>query len=301
MGELADRRLLVAARADFIDGIDPDLHGVPEHVAASWRRSMSSGVLPNEVSSEYFTDLDTGSRLVHCAQPVIEQLAEQIADIPMCVALTDQHARLLARRDSDSWFGRVADRVYFAQGFGYAEGAVGTNGVGTVLEFGESVHIVGAEHFVDALQPFACAGAPVRDPFSGRILGVLDISCLSDHSSPILHSLVRSAASRIERNLLMERDLHQQALFDVYARVDARGRQAVLAVGPRVVMANATMQTLVDAGDQEALQEHVRFVMRGCRPSTSTSACPPARGCGCAARRSRSGATSRAWSPWSGC
>ena len=34
--------------------------------------------------------------------------------------------------------------------FGYAEGAVGTNGVGTVLEFGESVHIVGAEHFAVA-------------------------------------------------------------------------------------------------------------------------------------------------------
>lgn len=261
MGELADRRLLVAARADFLDGIDPHLRGVPEHVAASWRRSMSSGVQPNEVSSEYFTDLDLGSRLVRCAQPVIEQLAEQIADIPMCVALTDHQARLLARRDSDAWFGRVADRVYFAQGFGYAEGAVGTNGVGTVLEFGESVHIVGAEHFVDALQPFACAGAPVRDPFSGRILGVLDISCLSDHSSPILHSLVRSAASRIERNLLMDRNQHQQALFDVYSRVDARGRQAVLAVGPRVVMANSTMQTMLDAGDQEALQEHVRFVM----------------------------------------
>ncbi len=261
MGELADRRVLVAARADFLDGIDPHLHGVPEHVAASWRRSMSSGVQPNEVSSEYFPDLDLGSRLVRCAQPVIEQLAEQIADIPMCVALTDHQARLLARRDSDSWFGRVADRVYFAQGFGYAEGAVGTNGVGTVLEFGESVHIVGAEHFVDALQPFACAGAPVRDPFSGRILGVLDISCLSEHSSPILHSLVRSAASRIERNLLMDRNQHQQALFDVYSRVDARGRQAVLAVGPRVVMANSTMQTMLDASDREALQEHVRFVM----------------------------------------
>jgi sigma-54 dependent transcriptional regulator, acetoin dehydrogenase operon transcriptional activator AcoR len=263
MGELADRRLLVAARADFLEGIDPHLHGVPELVAASWRRSRSSGVQPDEVSSEYFTDLDLGSRLVRCAQPVIEQLAEQIADIPMCVALTDHKARLLARRDSDAWFGRVADRVYFAQGFGYAEGAVGTNGVGTVLEFGESVHIVGAEHFVDALQPFACAGAPVRDPFSGRILGVLDISCLSDHSSPILRSLVRSAASRIERNLLMDRNQQQQALFDVYSRVDARGRQAVLAVGPRVVMANSTMQTLLDAGDQEALQEHVRFVMHG--------------------------------------
>jgi sigma-54 dependent transcriptional regulator, acetoin dehydrogenase operon transcriptional activator AcoR len=35
----------------------------------------------------------------------------------------------------------------------------------------------------------------------------------------------------------------------------------VLAVGPRVVMTNSTMQTLLDAGDQEALQEHVRFMM----------------------------------------
>jgi hypothetical protein len=52
MGELADRRLLVAARADFLEGIDPHLHGVPELVAASWRRSRSSGVQPDEVSSE---------------------------------------------------------------------------------------------------------------------------------------------------------------------------------------------------------------------------------------------------------
>lgn len=262
MGDVADRRLLLAtARADFLEGADPDLRGVPHHVAASWRRSASQGVHPSELSSEYFTELDLGSRLARCAQTVIEQLAEQIADIPMCVALTDDRARILARRDSSSWIGRVLDRVYFAQGFGYAEGAVGTNGVGTVLEFGESVHIVGPEHFVDTLQSFACAGAPVRDPFTGRIEGVLDISCLSDHSTPILHSLVRSAAHRIESNLLMDRNQLQQALFDAYSRVDARSRQAVLAVGHRVVMANSPMQTLLDLGDLEVLQDHVRFVM----------------------------------------
>jgi transcriptional regulator of acetoin/glycerol metabolism len=123
------------------------------------------------------------------------------------------------------------------------------------------VHIVGAEHFVDTLQSFACAGAPIRDPFTGRIEGVLDISCLSDHSTPIMHSLVRSAASRIESNLLMDRNQLQQALFDVYSRVDARSREAVLAVGQRMVMANSPMQTLLDPDDQEALQDHVRFVM----------------------------------------
>lgn len=264
MGDLADRRFrLASARAEFLEGVDPDLRGVPGHVAASWRRSASSGVHPSDVSTEYFTDLDVGSRLARCSEPVIEHLVEQTRDVPMCVALTDHRARLLARRDSDPWFGRIADRVYFAQGFGYAEGSVGTNGVGTVLEFGESVHIVGAEHFVDPLQPFACAGAPVRDPFTGRIEGVLDISCLSDHSSPIMHSLARSAASQIEHNLLTDRNQLQQALFDVYTRVDARSRDAVLAVGPRVVMTNPALQTLLRPGDQEALQDHVRFVMHG--------------------------------------
>jgi transcriptional regulator of acetoin/glycerol metabolism len=253
--------MLVSARAAFLERADADLRGVPDHVAASWRRSVAGGVHPDAVTTEYHADLDVGSRLVRCARPVIEQLAEQIADIPTCVALTDDRARLLVRRDSSPVFGRVADRQYFAEGFCYAEGSVGTNGVGTVLEFGESVHIVGPEHFVESLQPYACAGAPIRDPFTGRIEGVLDISCMSGSSSPILHSLVRSAAARIQQNLLTDRNQEQQALFDAYTRVDGRSRQAVLAVGPRTVMANSPMQTLLDAGDTVALQDHVRFVM----------------------------------------
>ncbi|MDN5918448.1 MAG: Fis family transcriptional regulator [Pseudonocardia sp.] len=268
MSDSADRRhLLAMARADFLEGVsDPLRSGVPDHVIASWRRSISRGVRPSAIESPYSTELDLGSRLVRCAEPVIDQLAEQVADIPMCVALTDSKARLLTRKDSSHAFGRVTDRVYFAQGFGYAEDSVGTNGVGTVLEYGQSVHIVGPEHFVDTLQSFACAGAPVRDPFTGRIEGVLDISCFADHSTPILHSLVKTAAARIEQNLVSDRNQAQQALFDMYSRVDARSRDAVLAVGPTLVMANTRMQSMVDALDRDSLEGHVRFLMR--RPAT---------------------------------
>ncbi|MCU1604279.1 MAG: modulated sigma54 specific transcriptional regulator, Fis family [Modestobacter sp.] len=264
MPDHADRRLLLTtARAHLLEGADRVPRGVPSNVAASWRRSVSAGVDPGELPREYSTDLDLGSRLVCCAQPVIEQLAQELADVPMCVALTDNRARLVVRRDSDTRIGRVLDGVYFAQGFGYAEGVVGTNGVGTVLEFGESVHIVGAEHFVEPLQTFACAGAPIRDPFTGRIDGVLDISCRSRDSTPLMHSVVRAAAARIGRNLVMDRDQGQQALFELYSRVDARSRGAVLAVGQRIVMGNAAMQTLLDPLDLVALQDHVRFAMTG--------------------------------------
>ena len=262
MGDvLARRRLLTSAREQLLDRPDADLPGIPGHVAASWRRSLARGVDPGVVANRHHPDLDVDSRLVRCARPVIEQLAEQIAGAPACVVLTDDQARLLVRLDTTAAIGRAADDNYFAEGFGYDEGAVGTNGVGTVLEAGGSVHVVGAEHFVEPLQPYACAGAPVRDPFTGRIEGVLDVSCRAEHSSPILHSVVTSAAARIQDALLHDRDTGQQAVFDLYTRVDARSRRAVLAVGRRTMLANTVLHTLLDPGDLAALQEHARFRM----------------------------------------
>lgn len=262
MGDVvARRRILTSARARLLDRPDADLSGIPGHLAASWRRSLASGVDPGVVSNRHHPDLDLDSRLVRCARPVIEQLAEQTAGVGVCVVLTDDRARLLVRLDTTTAIGRAADDNYFAEGFGYDEGAVGTNGVGTVLEAGRSVHVVGAEHFVEPLQPYACAGAPVRDPFTGRIEGVLDLSCRAEHSSPILHSVVTSAAARIQDALLHDRDAGQQAVFDLYTRVDVRSRRAVLAVGTRTVLANTVLHTLLDAGDLAALQEHARFRM----------------------------------------
>src|SRR4051794_9718661 len=262
MGDaLARRRLLTSARAELLDRPDVALPGVPGHVVASWRRSLARGVDPGVITNRFHPDLDVESRLVRCARPVIERLADQVAGIPVCVALTDERARLLVRLDTTRAMGRIADGNNFAEGFGYDEGAVGTNGVGTVLERGGSVHVVGAEHFVEPLQDYACAGAPVRDPFTGRIEGVLDISCRVEPSSPLLLSLAGSAADLIQEALLHDRDADQQALFDQYTRVEARPRRAVLAVGRRTVLTNTAMQTLLDAGGLVAGQDHARVLM----------------------------------------
>ena len=262
MSDRGDYRLVLAsARAELLGGQVDVQRGVPDFLAASWRRSLDSGVSPDLMKNQFVTDLDIASRLVRCAQPVIDQLSEQLTDVPLCVVLTDNKARILLRKDSTQWIARALDRVYFAAGFDYAEGSVGTNGVGTVLEYGASVQIRGAEHFVDSLQDFACTGAPIRNPFSGRIEGVLDITCLLDQYTPVLHSLVRSAAQDVERNLLHDRNHAQQALFNVFTRLDSRTREPVIAVGLRMTMANSAMETLLGSGDQAALTDYMRFLM----------------------------------------
>jgi sigma-54 dependent transcriptional regulator, acetoin dehydrogenase operon transcriptional activator AcoR len=133
--------------------------------------------------------------------------------------------------------------------------------VGTVFESGQPIQIVGPEHFHEHLQPFACSGSPIRDPISGRIEGVLDISCLTKHSSPLMHSLVRSAAHDIERNLLIDRSQCQQALFETFIRTDARSHGAVMAIGGAVVMANTVAQGLLSPVEQATIQDHARYLM----------------------------------------
>lgn len=201
------------------------------------------------------------SRLVRCSRPIIDRLSEETADIPLSIALTDGRARVLTRVDTSRTIGLLLDNVSFAPGFDYAEGGIGTNGVGTVLESGQPIQIVGPEHFHEGLQPFACSGTPIRDPLSGRIEGVLDISCLTEHSSPLMHSLVRSAAHDIERNLLIDRSQCQQALFESFVRADARSRGAVMAIGGTVVMANTVAQGLLTPVEQATIQDHARHLI----------------------------------------
>ncbi|GEL19233.1 Fis family transcriptional regulator [Pseudonocardia asaccharolytica DSM 44247 = NBRC 16224] len=261
MADTANRRLrIAAARANFLaDGRCSE--DVSEIVSASWRRSASAGVDAGSHEAPFHDDLDVSSRLVRCSQPVIDRISQETADIPLSIALTDGRARILSRSDSDPTIGSLLDRVSFAPGFGYAEGGVGTNGVGTVFGSGQPVHIVGPEHFHDRLQPFACTGAPIRNPLTGRIEGVLDISCLTEHWSALMHSLVRSAAHDIERNLLLDRSQRTQALFEMFVRLDARSRSAVVAVGGTAVMSNARTQSLFTPAEQLTIQEHARYLL----------------------------------------
>jgi len=262
MTDPADRKLrIAAARAAFLSSETTGMEGVPDVVAASWQRSASAGVTNNSLSLRHYDDIDVASRLVRCAQPVISRLSDETADLALSIALTDSRARILSRTDTSRTIGLLLDNVSLTSGFGYAEDEAGTNGIGTVLESGASVHIQGPEHFVEPLQPFSCAGAPIHDPVTGRVEGVLDITCLAEHSSPMMHSLVRSAANQIERGLLVDRSQCQQALFETYLRTDVRSREAVIAVGESLVMMNPEAQALLCAEDQAALQEHTRFLM----------------------------------------
>ncbi len=253
---------IAAARADFLEYGGPGAAGVSDVVAASWERSQAAGVDVSHPHSEFTEEIDTTSLLVRSARPVLQQLEIDTADMAMVIALTDNKARVVRRIDSSSAVARLLDRVDLAPGFDYSESTMGTNGIGTVFEAGQPISVVGPEHFSENLHMFACTGAPVIDPITGRVEGVLDISSLSDAWSPLMHTLAKSAARDISNNLLLDRDQLQRAIFDTYLKVTARApRQPVFAFGESMFIANPAAQQTFDADEQRVLREHATFLM----------------------------------------
>jgi serine phosphatase RsbU (regulator of sigma subunit)/anti-sigma regulatory factor (Ser/Thr protein kinase) len=210
---------LVGAHERFLAGarVDADVRG---SVLDSWKRCRSVGLEPHQLLVPYAPDLALDDRFLLAADPVLVALTASLAEAGMTIALCDGHGRMVQRLGGDHQLRQLLDAVQFAPGFDASEPVVGTNGVGTALAERGPVYIVGREHFADCLQPFACAGAPVRDPLSGRIEAILDLTCLRDDGDPAMVQLVREAARAIEARLLEQATERERALLAAYRLAD---------------------------------------------------------------------------------
>ena len=94
--------------------------------------------------------------------------------------------------------------------------SVGTNAIGNSLTIGKPMCVVGKGHFVKKWKGYACAASPIRNPFSGEIIGSLNISCRADTFHFFTLGLVTSWAMTLEtalRNVSKIRDYKKHNLI----------------------------------------------------------------------------------------
>nr|WP_237314116.1 SpoIIE family protein phosphatase [Streptomyces sp. AMCC400023] len=208
---------LVDAHERFLAGAHVD-SDVRDPVLDSWKRCRSAGLEPHRLLVPFVPDLAMEDPFLRAADPVLTRLTASLAHVSMTVVLCDGQARMVQRHGGDRQLLTRLDEVNFAPGFCASEAAAGTNGVGTALAERQPVLVLGREHFADCLSPFACAGAPIRNPLSGRVEAVLDLTCLRDDGDPTMLRLVREAAHDIEAALLEQATERERALLAAYRR-----------------------------------------------------------------------------------
>jgi hypothetical protein len=181
-------------------------------VQDSWRRSLGSGVDPDGQAPpvELLDDELLAYRAAHPlapVMPVIRRLLVQDAEADqMIVAVTDAGGRMLWV-EGDSRLRSRAAGMHFVEGARWAEDVAGTNAPGTALAVDHAVQIYGSEHFRRPVQPWSCSAAPVHDPFTGALLGAIDITGGDHVASPHVLTLVRATVAAVESEL---RWLHRE-------------------------------------------------------------------------------------------
>ncbi|MGB6275040.1 MAG: GAF domain-containing protein, partial [Rhodococcus sp. (in: high G+C Gram-positive bacteria)] len=156
-------------------------------------------------------------------------LESVVQDGDNILVVADRNGRVLWRSGSTSVLDR-ADGLGFVEGANWAEDSVGTNAIGTALVSRRAVQIFSAEHYVRSHHSWTCAGAPIRDPRTGQVLGAIDVSGPAKTVHPTTIALVDAVARLAESQL---RELHRSTLDrlrSVAAPMLARLQSPALAV-----------------------------------------------------------------------
>ncbi|WP_246127994.1 GAF domain-containing protein, partial [Amycolatopsis rhizosphaerae] len=263
-----DSQRMSVLREKFLTRPEPGLPGVRDVISASWRRALEHRVDADEPDPVFVPDHDEESLLARSARPVLADLSAELAAQPVAIVLTDADGLVVSRFSTDRALNSGLDRISLATGYSYAEESVGTNGIGTTLECQKPVLVSGFEHFNSSLADFECAGAPISHPIRGHLAGVLDLTSWADHSSPLLLTLARTTAKRIEEAMLAGTGARELSLFREYLAACRRGSGAVLAVNEDVVMVNSHAEELYDVTDRAALISHAADVTGAAKPVT---------------------------------
>ncbi|HZP50930.1 GAF domain-containing protein [Actinocrinis sp.] len=216
----AEARIAAAERAD-----------ARPVVAASWRRCAAAGMPREErlLPEIRMGDAELGVyRSRHRLAPLLplfrELLGRESDEAGYVFAVTDASGTLLWIRGHHGVRSR-AERMNFVEGAAWSEREAGTNALGTALTLHRPVQIIRAEHYNPAVQPWTCAAAPIRDPRTGLVLGVVDLTGHDTVAGPYALALVRATAKAAEAQLAL---LPPPAPAPATMRLSALGRQHAL-------------------------------------------------------------------------
>ncbi|MDB9752175.1 GAF domain-containing protein, partial [Gammaproteobacteria bacterium] len=180
---------------------------VRELIASSWRRCLSQGVNPEQLSAPLLATegalhilLQNNHALMTCARPVTTQARVLLRDLESILILTE-HNGIILDVVGDPECVENAVGIGMVPGSGWKETVSGSNGVGIAIETGLPTQVHGEEHFIQGFKSWTCTAGIISDPYDNQLLGVIDISGLSSSFDKFHVPLVVSWANQIQLSL----------------------------------------------------------------------------------------------------
>jgi hypothetical protein len=257
---VAQARLLRRAHEVVLGGLGaPEL--VRDVILRSWERCVEQGVDPDRPALQVLDADEAAARFaahpLAAVVPNVRGLLDSVStEARHLVAVADSDGVLLWSEGHPRML-EAARAPHFTPGALCSEAGLGTNAIGTAIALDHPVQVFSAEHYNRLLHGWTCAAAPVHDPVTGRLLGVIDLSGSFRTAHPHTLALVGAVARAAELQLMRERRLTDAELVARYVdRLSAAGRRPSALVAPdgRVIAATPRGWLGRSCVDVDALQ-----------------------------------------------
>ena len=243
----------------FLTGQSQEIVPACNFVVSSWRRSLALGVNPSSRAAPLSARGDAMRQLRLRHRALLAAAAEVFADLTELLA-GSRSIMLLTNPDGvvlevvgDLCTLDEGQGIHLMPGGDWSEGTVGTNGIGTALATGRPAQIHAAEHFSEGIKRWTCAAAPIYEPGSGTILGVVDVSgppaTYQRNNLALAVTTARQIESTIAERAARERAQLLEVCLQRLTAADATGLVAIDR-GGRLVHATGRVAPLVGVGER---------------------------------------------------
>jgi hypothetical protein len=231
---VAHARALARAHERALSGDRLPPSEIRELVLDSWSRSLAAGAQPGaegapiRFASEELEARRANSPLAPAVDAILSILSHLDHDARHIVAISDADANLLWVHGDPVTLDQ-ARQMHFEEGAAWSEAAVGTNAVGTAAALDHALQIFSAEHLLPAVHAWTCSAAPIHDPDSGELIGVVDLTAELRTNHPHTLSLALLAARTAETTLRLH-SLELAARLRERWEAEITGRRAASAL-----------------------------------------------------------------------
>jgi sigma-54 dependent transcriptional regulator, acetoin dehydrogenase operon transcriptional activator AcoR len=232
-------------------------------IIESWERAKKFGVDPfqlqiNELIQE--TDLnriqEKNDKLLSFARPDMKYLAQSMEGSETIITISDKNGLILDMYGDPSIL-KEGEKIHFMPGAVWSEEVGGTNAIGTVIKNKQPVQILFTEHFCTGWHDWICAAAPILNPLTGELFGVLDISGkwknVHPHTLGLAIVKAKNIANSIEKTIF-DHGLQQNPFL--VAALSSLDDGILLADGKKnILKINARLQSFLNGMKPDQLSQ----------------------------------------------
>ncbi len=241
---------------------------INDDVRASWRRAAALGLQPEQLHAPYDGDVDDDSRLHWAVAPAMTAVSADLPDLRCALLLVDRRVHVVQRWTSTANTALQMDAVGAAPGYFCDEAVIGTNSIGMAARTRGAALVRGFEHYADAFTHITCASRAVLDPFTGQVLGVVNMTIADPAPWQVMTALVGRVVHETHHRLLDEAGSRSVALYDSFLRARRRAKGPLAAVDGSSLYVNAAGGRFVASSDREELWAWAQqCVRRGTGPT----------------------------------